>query len=94
MQLDGDRVSMDRVPALAGTKLATASIPQVDQLAIVMRAHDEVTKWLIVLAQPTEAAANALATEVKARLVAKGVVADRFEVVARTGPAKAGGVIQ
>jgi hypothetical protein len=94
VQIDGDRVIMDRVPALAGKTLTAPSATQVDQLAAVMRAHDEVTRWLIVIAQPTEPAANALAAEVKARLVAKGVGAEHFEVVARTGPAKAGGVIQ
>jgi len=93
-RLDGDRLMIDRVPALSGGALSTAGNLIVDQLALVMLAHPEVTKWLVVLAQPKAEAAQKLADAVKARLIAKGVPAARLEVRSAVGEAKIGGVVQ
>ncbi|MBS1121590.1 MAG: Thrombospondin type 3 repeat protein [Deltaproteobacteria bacterium] len=93
VQLDGDRLIIEKVPTLAGGKLSAAGIIIVDQMALVMVAHDEVTKWLIALAQPNAADATRLADAVKARLVAKGV-ATELQVLGAAGSAKIGGVVQ
>ncbi|HWU91260.1 MAG TPA: thrombospondin type 3 repeat-containing protein [Kofleriaceae bacterium] len=94
--LDGDRLVVDRVPTLAGggKTLAPVGALVVDQMALVILGHDEVTKWLIALAQPSARDATRLAEAVTARLVAKGVPADRIHVLGAAGPAKIGGVVQ
>ncbi|MEO8702312.1 MAG: thrombospondin type 3 repeat-containing protein [Kofleriaceae bacterium] len=94
VKLDGDRLVMDRVPTLASGKLSPAGAIIVDQMALVMVAHDEVTKWLVALAQPKAGDATTLAAAIKARLVAKGVSADRIEVIGAAGAAQIGGVVQ
>jgi len=94
VKLDGDRLVIERVPSLAGGKLSPAGTIIVDQMALVMASHDEVSRWLVALAQPKAADATALATAVKARLVAKGVAADRLSVLGAAGAAKIGGVVQ
>ena len=93
-RLDGDRLMIDRVPALSGGALSTAGKLIVDQLALVMLAHPEVTKWLVALAQPKADAAQKLADAVKARLVAKGVPEARLEIIGAAGEAKIGGVVK
>ena len=94
VKLDGDRLVIDKVPALAGTKLSPASIAIVDQMALVMLSHGEVTKWLVALAQPKDEVAKALAAAVRIRLVAKGVPEDRLQVIGAAGAAKIGGIVQ
>src|SRR5688500_13232000 len=64
----------------------------VAQLAAVLRARSEVTKWLIALAQPKAADAQRLATLIKERLIKAGVT--NVEVLGAAGPAKIGGVVQ
>jgi outer membrane protein OmpA-like peptidoglycan-associated protein len=94
VRLDGDRLILDKVPALAGKALSVSGGQQVDQIAMVMRSHDEVTKWLLALAQPKPEAATLLADLIKARLIARGVPADRIQVIGAVGKAKIGGVVQ
>jgi hypothetical protein len=74
--------------------LSSAGNLTADQIARVMLAHPEVTKWLLALAQPKADAAQKLADALKARLVAKGIPAERLDVRAATGAAKIGGVVQ
>jgi hypothetical protein len=93
-RLDGDRLVIDRVPAMARGALAPAGAIIVDQVALVMLAHPEVTKWLVALAQPAARDATRLADAIAARLAAKGVPAERVHVVGVAGPAKIGGVAQ
>ncbi len=93
VKLEGDRLIIERVPTLAAGKLSGAGTVIVDQMALVMAAHSEVTKWLVALAQPNAGEAAKLADAIKARLVAKGVVAE-LQVLGAAGPAKIGGVVQ
>jgi OOP family OmpA-OmpF porin len=94
VKLDGDRLMVDVAPKLARNGLAPAGAQIVDQIALVMKAHDEVTKWLVAVGQPKEADAKKLADAIKARLVAKGVPEDRLSVLGAVGAAKIGGVVQ
>jgi hypothetical protein len=94
VRLDGDRLVIDRVPGLARNGLSPAGAAIVDQVALVLLAHPEVTKWLIALAQPKAADAKRLADAIAARLAAKGVPADRVGVLGAAGAARIGGVAQ
>ncbi|MBA3538752.1 MAG: transporter [Deltaproteobacteria bacterium] len=94
VKLDGDVLQITNVPTLAGAKLSAAGTQIVDQIALLMLGHTEVTKWLVAVAQPQAANAQKLADAIKARLVAKGVSADTFTIIAATGAAKMGGAVQ
>ena len=94
IKLDGDRLEMTKVPTMGGAKLSASGQQLVDQLAAIMVAHTEVTKWLLAVSQPKADAATKLADAVKARLVTKGVPAEHLEVLGATGAAKIGGAVQ
>jgi hypothetical protein len=96
VKLDGDRLVVERMPSLQRrtTDLSPAGVLIVDQMALFMIQHHEVTKWLIALAQPKVDTARKLAEAVKARLIAKGVPAERIEVHGAAGPPKINGVVQ
>jgi hypothetical protein len=94
VRLDGDRLMVDRVPTLARGALSPAGALIVDQIAIVILANPDATKWLLALAQPKAADATRLAEAVAARLAAKGVPADRVSVLGAAGESKIGGVVQ
>jgi OOP family OmpA-OmpF porin len=94
VKLDGDRLIMDKVPTMVGASLTASGSAIVDQVARLMLAHDEVSKWLVALAQPKPEAATQLAALVKARLLAKGVPEDRLQVLGAAGTAKIGGIVQ
>ena len=100
VRLDGDRLAIDRVPTLAPAKgnqppaLSAAGLIIVDQVALFMLQHHEVTKWLVAVAQPKADNAKKLAEVVKARLVSKGVPAAYVDVLGAAGPAKINGVVQ
>jgi hypothetical protein len=93
-RIDGDRLVIDRIPTLAGGKLSPAGVAIVDQMALVMLAQPDVTKWLVALAQPNPTDAAALAAAVKARLIQQGLVEARFDIIGAAGVAKIGGVVQ
>ncbi|HEU0029024.1 MAG TPA: thrombospondin type 3 repeat-containing protein [Kofleriaceae bacterium] len=94
VKLDGDRLVVSAVPTLQAGKLSAAGAAIVDQMALVMVEHGDVTKWLVAIAQPNAGDATKLADAVKARLLAKGVPADRLQVLGAAGAAKLGGVAQ
>jgi hypothetical protein len=89
-RLDGDRLVVDRVPTLAGAALSRPGQIIVDQMALVMRAHAEVTHWLIAIGQPSAADAQRIGEAVRVQLIARGVHADRIEVLAAAGAARMG----
>ncbi len=93
-KVDGDRLQIDRMPTLQGNGLSAQGALIVDQVALLMLAHGEVTKWLVALSQPKLPDAQKLADAVKARLVSKGVPEDRLQVVGAQGTPKIGGVVQ
>jgi hypothetical protein len=94
IHLDGDRLTLDRVPTVDAHGLTRGGAIIVDQLALVMRGHSDVTKWLIAVAMPSTKAAQQVAAAIQARLVARGVPAGHIAVVSAAGPARAGGVAQ
>ena len=93
-RLDGDRLTVDRVPGLDGDELSRGGAIIVDQMALIMRGHAEVTKWLVAVGQPSPSDAQRLAGAVRERLVARGIAADRIELLAAAGGARIGGVIK
>ena len=93
-KVDGDRLQVDRMPTLQGNGLSAAGALIVDDVALLMLAHSEVTKWLVALSQPKQPDAQKLADAVKARLIAKGVPEDHLQVVGAQGVPKIGGVVQ
>ncbi len=92
VKLDGDRLVVDRVPTFDSKGLTRAGELIVAQMAGIMIAHDEVTKWLVALAQPKQPDAQKLAALVKAQLVKAGV--PNVEVLGAAGPAKIGAIVQ
>jgi hypothetical protein len=94
VKLTGDRLAIDRMPTVDAHGLTRGGEIIVDQLALVMRAHREVTHWLIAVGLPSQADAHRLADAVKARLVSRGVPAERVEILAAGGSAKVGGLVR
>jgi hypothetical protein len=94
VKLSGDRLSIDRLPTLDQGRLSRGGEIIVDQMALVMRGHAEVTKWLIAIATPSAKIATQIAGAVAARLVAKGLPADRVEILTASGAGKIGGVVK
>ena len=92
VHFEGDRLRVDRVPALAGGRLSRSGEIIVDEMSLVMRGHAEVTKWLIAIGMPKAPDAKRLGDAVRTRLIAKGVPADRVELLTAAGPAKIGGL--
>jgi outer membrane protein OmpA-like peptidoglycan-associated protein len=93
-KVDGDRLIIERMPTLKGNGLSAAGTVIIDQVAMLMIVHNEVSKWLLAMSQPAQADAQKLADAVKARLIAKGVPEDRLQVVGAQGGPKIGGVVQ
>ncbi|HVK84952.1 MAG TPA: transporter [Kofleriaceae bacterium] len=95
VKVDGDRLAVDKVPTIDRKgALTKAGALIVDQMALTMLQHPEVTKWLIAVSQPKQADAQKLADAIKARLTTKGVNAAILNVVGAQGPAKIAGVVQ
>ncbi len=92
VKLDGDRLVIGKIPTMDKKGLTKAGDLIVGQIASVMLAHNEVTKWLIALAQPKQANATRLADLIKERLAKAGVT--NAQVLGASGPAKIGGVVQ
>jgi len=92
VHVDGDRLTIDRVPTLTGGKLSRGGELIVDEMSAVMRAHGEVTKWLIAIGKPSVADAKRIGAAVQSRLIAKGIAPARIELLTAKGPAKIGGL--
>jgi OmpA-OmpF porin, OOP family len=92
VKIDGDVLTIGKVPTMDKKGLTKAGDQIVAQIAGVMLAHYEVTRWLLALAQPKEPDAQRLAQLIKARLAKAGVT--NAEVLGRAGPARIGGVVQ
>jgi outer membrane protein OmpA-like peptidoglycan-associated protein len=93
-KVDGDRLVIERMPTLKGNALSPQGNLIIDQVAGLMIVHNEVSKWLVAMSQPTQADAQKLADAVKARLVARGVPEEKLQVVGAAGAPKIGGVVQ
>ena len=93
-RVDGDRLAVDRVPSLDAHGLSRGGQIIVDQMALTMRAHADVTRWLIAIGLPAVADAQRVADAVKARLVARGVPAERIEILAAAGAPRIGGLVK
>ena len=93
-KVDGDRLIVERMPTMKGNALSLQGTLIVDQIAMLMNVHNEVSKWLLAMSQPVQADAAKLADAVKARLIAKGVPEERLQIVGAQGPPKIGGVVQ
>jgi OmpA-OmpF porin, OOP family len=94
VRLDGDRLAIDRIPTLDGASLSRGGEIIVDQIALVIRRHAEVSRWLIAIALPSVTHAQQVRDAIRARLLAQGVAAERIEVLTAVGSAKIGGVVR
>jgi OmpA-OmpF porin, OOP family len=94
VRIDGDRLAIDKLPTLAGRKLSRGGEIIVGEMALVMRAHGEVSRWLIAIAMPSAASAKQLGEVIKAQLIAKGLAAERFAIITAAGTPKIGGLVQ
>jgi len=93
-RLNGDLLTVDRVPTLDGDALSRGGEIIVDQMALVMRGHTDVTRWLIAVGMPSETDAQHVAAAVRARLVERGVPTERIEILAAAGAARVGGLVK
>src|SRR5688572_5764177 len=93
-RLAGDALQLDVVPTFERRGLSKAGAMIVDQMALVMRRHPEVTKWIVAVGAPKQADADKQAAWIAARLAERGVAADRIEVIAGEGSARVGAVAQ
>ncbi len=91
---DGERILMERPAAFDRKGLTAAGVIIVDQMALAMRQHPEVTQWLVALAAPKQRDADKQAKWVRARLEERGVPADALELLAAAGGAKLVAVAQ
>jgi hypothetical protein len=89
-----DRLTIDRAPTLDAGKLSRGGEIIVDQIALTMRGHAEVTKWLVAIAMPSARLAADVGAAVQARLVARGVPADHLAIVTAAGKARIAAVAQ
>ncbi|MBK7539262.1 MAG: thrombospondin type 3 repeat-containing protein [Myxococcales bacterium] len=85
---DGERILMERAPPFDRKGLTRAGELIVDQMALLMLAHPEVTRWLVALADPKARYAGRRAEQVKAQLARRGVTESSLEVMSATGGAK------
>jgi OOP family OmpA-OmpF porin len=93
-RLAGDALQVDVVPTFERRGLSKAGAMIVDQMALVMRRHPEVTKWIVAVGAPKRADADKQAAWIAARLAERGVAAERIEVIAGEGSARVGAVAQ
>jgi outer membrane protein OmpA-like peptidoglycan-associated protein len=94
-RLDGDALIVDRPPTFDRRGLSRAGQIIVDQMALVMLQHAEVSKWLLAIAAKKEADAQKHAQWVKARLVQRGVSEDKLaNVIAAAGAARLGARVE
>src|SRR5262249_17322817 len=78
---EGDRLTVAKLPGSASDQV-------VQQMALVMAGHSEVSKWLLAVAMPNRGDAQRLGDAIKNRLLALGVVG--VDVLAAAGPARIG----
>jgi hypothetical protein len=91
-KLEGDRLVIGKMPAMDRRGLTSDGDKIVAQVALVMVAHNEVSRWMIALAQPKLADAQRLAELIKARLAKAGL--SNVDALGAQGAAKIGGVVQ
>ena len=92
VKLDGDRMTIDRVPSLDGRALSAAGQAVANQMAQWMIGHTEVTKWLVAISQRDAKDAQRIGDALREYLAKKGVT--NIEVLAAAGPPKIGAVVQ
>ena len=85
---DGERILLDRAPPFDRKGLTAAGVLIVDQMALTMRQHPEVTKWLVALASPKKRDAEKQAQRVRVQLENRGVSATVLELMTSAGGAK------
>jgi hypothetical protein len=91
---DGERILVDRAPPFDRKGLTAAGVLIVDQMALTMRQHPEVTKWLVALAAPKQRDADKQSKWVRTQLEKRGVAPGIIELLAAAGGAKLVAVAQ
>ena len=90
--LDGDRMDVTKLPTLDHGGLSAAGQIIVQEMALTMASHPEITKWLIAVALPNKADAQKLGDAIKARLAQRNVTG--VDILVAAGPPKLGAVVQ
>ncbi|MEZ4362532.1 MAG: transporter [Kofleriaceae bacterium] len=82
---DGERVLVERAPPFDRKGLTVAGALIVDQVALLLLAHPEVSRWLIAVAAPKKRDADRRAAWTRAHLQKRGVRADALELLSAAG---------
>jgi Thrombospondin type 3 repeat len=85
---DGERILVDRAPPFDRKGLTAAGVLIVDQVALTMRQHAEVTKWLVAIAAPKQRDAEKQSKWVRAQLEKRGVSANIIDLMTAAGGAR------
>jgi len=86
IELTDDRASFVRAPSFDRKGLDRGGGIIVDQLALTMLQHREITRWAIAVEAKTKTEAERQGAAIRARLVERGVAADALEVLTGVGP--------
>ena len=78
------------MPAIDKKGLTKAGEPIVDQMALVMLGHSEVTKWLVAVGSRSRPTPSGRRRD-QGPPGRQGLAADRLDVLGAAGPAKIGG---
>jgi hypothetical protein len=92
--LEGDRLTFLRQPSFKHAELDHGGQVIVDQAALVLLSHPEVTHWTLAVGAATQRDADREAASVQQRLTMRGVPASLYDVVARPGAAEIGFVVR
>jgi len=94
VQLDGDKLTLLRQPTFDKGGLNKGGQIIVDQVALTMLQHPEITRWLIAVAAKSKADADKQARWVSERLEQRGVAKSRFEALTSAGTPQIGMIVK
>ncbi len=94
VRLDGDALVLDRVPGFDKRGLTKAGAAIVDQMALVMNLHPEVTSWLVAVRAAKEPDALRQAEWIRNQLLTRGVNEEALQVIGAAGAAKVAAIVQ
>ncbi len=94
VQLEGDRLTLLRQPTFDKQGLNKGGQIIVDQVALTMLQHPEITQWLVAVAARTKGDAEQQAGWLRARLTLRGVPTERFQTLTSAGTPQVGLVVK
>ncbi len=91
---DGERVLVDRMPPFDKKGLTAAGVLIVDQIALTILMHPEVTSWTVALAAPKQREAVRQGRALEAQLIKRGIPASALQLITAAGSPKLAAVAQ